>query len=456
MALLVQALVIAPPIVQCTNSTFLEDAQLSRLLSDLAQADPVFEESLRKDGGRQSGRVDVVSASTQPEEVQSVLDTAAEILRVHVFPCVLEGCQGQELWQRGVQELLAFKENYGHCIVPKMYSSSTGFQLGQWVMNQRTYKSRGKLSEEQIKQLEDLGFVWNVPDHRWQEGFNRLVDYKSVYGDVNVPQGYVTDDGHNLGVWANNQRIAMSKGKLSEEQIKQLEDLGFVWNVFDHQWQQGFDRLVAYKSVHGDVNVPVGHVTDDGYKLGSWVYEQRRSMSKGKLSEEQIKQLEDLGFVWNVPDHRWQEGFNRLVAYKSVHGDVNVPVGHVTDDGYKLGSWVYEQRRSMSKGKLSEEQIKQLEDLGFVWNVFDHQWQQGFDRLVAYKSVHGDVNVPVGHVTDDGYKLGSWVYEQRRSMSKGKLSEAKVKKLEGLGFKWKVRGGGRVTQRAKPRRRVLA
>ena len=456
MALLAQALVIAPPIVQCTNSTFLEDAQLSRLLSDLAQADPVFEESLRKDGGRQSGRVDVVSASVQPKEMQGVLERAAEILRVHVFPRVLEGCQGQELWQRGVRELCAFREAHGHCIVPRRYSSSTGFQLGQWVRYQRTYKSKRKLSEEQIKQLEDLGFVWNVPDHRWQEGFNRLVAYKSEHGDVNVPFAHVTDDGDNLGRWADRQRQSMVKGKLSEEQIKQLEDLGFVWNVHDHRWQEGFDRLVAYKSEHGNVNVPRRYVTNDGYKLGRWADNKRTFLSMGKLSEEQIKQLEDLGFVWNVFDHQWQQGFDRLVDYKSVYGDVNVPQGYVTDDGHNLGVWANNQRIAMSKGKLSEAKVKKLEGLGFVWNVFDHQWQQGFDRLVDYKSVHGDVNVPQGYVTDDGHNLGVWANNQRIVMSKGKLSEAKVKKLEGLGFKWKFRGGGRITQRAKPRRRVLA
>ena len=38
----------------------------------------------------------------------------------------------------------------------------------------------------------------------------------------------------------------------------------------------------------------------------------------------------------------------------------------VTSDGFKLGSWVRDKRVAKSMGRLSSDQIKELDDLGFV------------------------------------------------------------------------------------------
>ena len=259
-----QALVIAPPIVQCANSTCLEDAELSRLLSDLANVDPAFQQSLKTTAVTPTGRVDVVAATEmQPMQVQSMLEAAAEVLRVHVFPNVLARCGQHPLWHRGVQELQAFKNSHCHANVPFTHVTNSRFRLGRWVSRQRTKKSNGKLTKEQIEQLEELGFVWNVLDEQREQMLRRLAIYKSEHGHVNVPRGYVTDDGAKLGQWVRRQRNYKSNGKLTKEQIEQLEELGFVWNVLDEQREPMLRRLAIYKSEHGDVNVPFGYVTDD-------------------------------------------------------------------------------------------------------------------------------------------------------------------------------------------------
>jgi hypothetical protein len=36
-------------------------------------------------------------------------------------------------------------------------------QLGRWVGSQRSKYRKGKLSEDRIKRLEDIGFVWTRP-----------------------------------------------------------------------------------------------------------------------------------------------------------------------------------------------------------------------------------------------------------------------------------------------------
>ena len=129
---------------------------------------------------------------------------------------------------------------------------------------------------------------------------DKLQDYKSENGDVMVPYSYETLDGFKLGYWVSNKRAAKSKGTLRSDQIKDLDDLGFVWDVSQHQWQQGMDKLQDYKSENGDVMVPQDYETLDGFKLGIWVSNKRAAKSKGTLRSDQIKELDDSGFVWDV------------------------------------------------------------------------------------------------------------------------------------------------------------
>jgi hypothetical protein len=57
-----------------------------------------------------------------------------------------------------------------------------------------------------------------------------------------------------------------------------------------------------------------------------------------------------------------------------------------------------------------------------------------YRRLVRYKSVHGDCNVPSEWGED--FQQGIWVVKQRYRRKKGLLSEERVRKLDGIGIRW--------------------
>ena len=432
----IDALVIAPPVVQDAKGSLVEDTELIRLVSELARADHLFQTCLAENGKPALSRVRIAMDALVPD---SILEDAAQILQVRVFRNALSRSgQGSDQWEMGFQELLAYNAECGHVSVPASCQRVSGFNLGRWIQEQRRERRRGKLTPEQIERLEGLGFVWDIPSHLWVKGFEELLAYKAEHGEVLVPLRYQTIGGFKLGYWVNRQRVAKSRGKLSPEQIEQLEGLGFAWGVLNHLWVQGFEELLAYKAEHGDVLVPQSYQTIGGFKLGRWVNRQRVVKSRGKLSPEQIEQLEGLGFVWGVLNHLWVKGFEELLAYKAEHGDVLVPFSYQTIGGFKLGYWVNRQRVAKSRGKLTPEQIERLEGLGFVWDIPSHLWVQGFEELLAYKAEHGDVLVPKRYQTIGGFKLGSWVNRQRVVKSQGKLSPEQIEQLEGLGFVWGV------------------
>jgi hypothetical protein len=73
-------------------------------------------------------------------------------------------------------------------------------------------------------------------------------------------------------------------------------------------------------------------------ELGSWVQSQRRYYRNNALSDHRVNILNSIGFVWNTLDNRWDEMFQRLVAYKKQRGSTLVPAWYVVDPA--LGLWV--------------------------------------------------------------------------------------------------------------------
>lgn len=80
-------------------------------------------------------------------------------------------------WNLKYQELRAFKEDHGHCLVPTRFKRNPS--LAFWVMHQRAYYRallRGEqtyLTEERIGLLNSIGFVWEVRSSSKKQGSRR-------------------------------------------------------------------------------------------------------------------------------------------------------------------------------------------------------------------------------------------------------------------------------------------
>jgi superfamily II DNA or RNA helicase len=279
----------------------------------------------------------------------------------------------------------------------------------------------------------------------WNFSFGSLLKYYEVHGHLNIPRDFKTNDGNLLSKWVRRQRAFKNKGSLSKDRIQKLESVPeWSWNPIQENWNKMFDYLNEYVSVHGDARVNARYKTSDGSRLGGWVGHQRKSMSNGSLSKDQIKQLESLpGWSWDINDDDWNKGFDHLNDYVALHGDALVPNNFETSDGYPLGKWVQSQRYKMRKiksgkefrGVLGKNRIKQLESLpGWSWDIVEDLWNQGFDYLKNYIEVHGDSRVSSRFITSDGYPLGSWVSHQRITKISAVITEEHIQKLESLPY----------------------
>jgi hypothetical protein len=183
--------------------------------------------------------------------------------------------------------------------------------------------------------------------HEWYARVRELVDFENVNGHMNVPQVYTPNK--KLGNWVNKQRGA-ARERLSVKQLAILERVGFPWGTRKGKlfWNEKMLELEAYKEEHGNckyeatwMETPVAAILlpthdyraspnqftlyvgsrvpltiglvptkyETNPSLGRFVSTQRSEYKKFRapnartlITEERVRRLNDIGFVWALPN----------------------------------------------------------------------------------------------------------------------------------------------------------
>jgi DNA-binding TFAR19-related protein (PDSD5 family) len=206
-----------------------------------------------------------------------------------------------------------------------------------------------------------------------------------------------------------------------------LEEIGFVWNSYAADWEEGFALLKQFNKREGHCRMLTTHKEGD-YRLGGWVSRQRDN--KDSLSPQRRQRLDEIGLVWDVLAAAWEEGFAALLVFKQREGHCRMRAKHKEGD-YRLGQWVSVQRTD--KDSLSPQRRQRLEEIGFVWDLRAQQWEEGFALLKQFNKREGHCRVPQGY-KEGAYRLGGWIREQRAN--KDTLSPERRQRLDEIGFVW--------------------
>ena len=283
-------------------------------------------------------------------------------------------------WNTYYIEAKRFFEKNGNLKVPKKYVTEQGLNLGMWLATQRRVyagKVVGILTDEQIQQLDAIEMEWESgPEQKFREGLSALETYRNTYGDTDVNVSYKTEDDYALGRWVSNIRSAYKNGRLDEERKQQLDKIGMIWDVREYRWDRCYQAVAAYYEAHGDLNIPPDYVDENGNCLITWLRNQK-NIFNGKtkatpLTKEQLQKLEAIGVQWkNKYEDRWQKWYTLAELYYKEHGDLKVSSTYCMN-GEALGKWLYAVRLARrtpesSNRKLTEERIRQLDEIGMVW-----------------------------------------------------------------------------------------
>ena len=376
-------------------------------------------------------------------------------------------------WEKGFASAQKYRTEHGDLLVPVRYRDKNDFALGEWIVYNRQRYLGGNLTQNRIERLEAIGMVWSTSNDLWEQNYAAATQYYLEHGDLEVPIKYETPSGFGLGVWLGAQRAAHKAGELPQEQVERLDALGMDWtNRNDRKWMSLYDVAAAYYHEHGNLNVPSEYVTPDGVLLGKWVARQRYAYlnpdrSSARVTPERKALLDKLGMVWEKYDP-WQERYDLALAYKTEHGDLEIPSVYKTEDGVWLGSWVSRQRQALNSGSsaLSSERRKLLRILfkgerrpsdpaADHGTVREANWERNFRSAARYARKYKHLLVPASYVDSDGVRLGVWISNLRAARKNRpdsyQVTSAHIKKLNSIGMVWDARDAkwGTAYQQAK-------
>ena len=387
-------------------------------------------------------------------------------------------------WMDKYELAKAYYEHHGNLEIPTRFKTINGYeydekgiQLGLWILNQRqAYKGTGskKITKEQVELLKKIGMRFNsYNDEKWMQNYELAKVYYEHHGNLEIPTRFKTINGYEydengikLGLWILNQRQALKKGKVTDEQLKLLKEIGMIiGNVNDEKWMQNYKLAKAYYEYYGNLEIPQDFRTINGYEydesgknIGDWISNQRQAYKNNgrrKITEQQIKLLEEIGMRFiDYKDEKWMQNFELAKAYYEHHGNLEIPQNFKTINGYEydekgssLSAWISNQRQAYRKGILSIEHIELLKGISLIFeNVLDEKWNQSFELAKKYYEHYNNLKIPDSYKTLNGYeydengiKLGIWIALQRQAFignGTSKLNEERIKKLDSIGMIW--------------------
>ncbi len=214
------------------------------------------------------------------------------------------------VWTDRFKEAKAFRMKYGHCRIPEDFSENVG--LGRWAKRQRsqykfflrTRKQQQHASASSSKSTMipypsvPLKGISCINEHREPERLHQHLIHSSsmvVKGSTGM-----TIDGtkrRNDG-FENCLKVAPPErcNPLTDERIRLLDGIGFVWDLQASDWFNRFDQLVHFQNTHGNVDVPQKYPQNQS--LSNWIRTQRRRYLKGMMPQNRIALLNQIGFVW--------------------------------------------------------------------------------------------------------------------------------------------------------------
>ncbi len=305
----------------------------------------------------------------------------------------------------------------------------------------------------------------------WDNWFDLACEYVKFNGDLKMPYNFITDSTYTvsnakLGVWLYNQKVKYNNGDLEESKKIKLESIGLIVSTKDKEviWHNWYDLATKYYEHYHNLLIPCHFKTKNGYDyhadgmaLGTWIVNQRVHFRKGNISEDKIVKLNQIGMIYDLKPHlSWDEWYALASNYYNYHHNLKIAGLFKTingydynDNGYSLGTWIYNQRKKYTSKTLSQEQIAKLERIGMSFQARKKSklsWAEWYALATKYYEYYHHLQIPVNYKTingieydENGEKLGVWLKNQKKFYDNNKLTVKQIELLEAINIIWNNR-----------------
>jgi len=343
-------------------------------------------------------------------------------------------------WDERFGEYNAFKERYD--LEPSGYVKSENKSeksIAFWAGGQRRKYKKNELSQDKIDRLNSVDFIWDLKELNWDVGVKEYQIFKEK-NNSEPSRSSKNASVKALGRWSEVQRIRYNKKGLSQDKIKKLTALGFIWDLLESYWDQKFKDYNSFKKKYG--REPKDNSKDEFEKLiASWGGKQRNSYSKNKLPQDKIDKLNSIGFIWGLQQDWWEKSFKEYKLFSEKYGR---EPSRRSENERRLTSWATRQRRYYKeKIYITQSRIRKLNSIGFIWDKnIAHRWDSLFKQYNEFKERNN--REPSGYAKSENKfekMLAKWASHQRDNYKNSKLTQDRIKKLNSVDFMWKLSKG---------------
>lgn len=332
---------------------------------------------------------------------------------------------------------------------------------------------------EILKSVHDYSEI-SCSNSNTQEDEEEKEEQQEEQDDDACTQKSVESRRHNPSCSADVTSSKSNMKNKEKETVATAISIKYKPSKHDAHFDERLDMLREYKTIHGHVDVPTKY---KNRKLAKWCktlrsrYKQwasqklqqngERKSHAGSITYEQIKRLEELGFKWNLKAHRrvqyFESQFQKLLEFKMKHG--HVEVSQTIKSDRILYAWCKRIRRDFREctrndaslcgpSGLTEEYAQRLRDVGFRFEADERKtFEERIDELREFKIIYGHVDLSRKTNNIEEYNsLSLWcsqlrsaynLWENKLSNRTRGLNDERVKILKEMGFKFKVKRGGR-------------
>jgi hypothetical protein len=226
----------------------------------------------------------------------------------------------------------------------------------------------------------------------WKDRVHQLIEYREKHGHTLIPKRY--SENPALGNWVNKQRqlyrkyLANEKPcSLTSERIDVLNDIGFCWDAEAHRRTSSHNATITWWKKLEKLRIHASPSDSLPSSLTSWMRQQREEYQnyirgeECELDKEKVEALNDIDPDWwkSTRQCQWEARCKELVTYREKHGGCCVPISY---ENKRLANWVSNTRKNYNlkladrHSTLTSDQIQELNEIGFVWNRWEHEYQK--------------------------------------------------------------------------------
>ena len=360
---------------------------------------------------RKSSKVNIVLPGFSEEQDTVLLEGFEEELKNSLFDQVVERISNNwDLWLLQLKEYLKINKDYP--------STKDNIELYRWVTQQRNRKKKGVLENEEIRKLNEIEFVWDYQEWKWDSMYSELKEY-ARHNEFEPHK----EDYPEIAKWYVSQKSQLKNDRLSPHRKNLILGIQFKGTYKDRKW---YDKFAEYKlfSEENDFEPDI----ENNPELAKWMLSQKSQINGNTLDQDKMKLFNSIVFKSSF-NKRWEDSYNDLVVYRKINPNNWPPYDrkNLNSEMNKLYIFCQSIRKRYRENSLDDYWFEKMAAIDFNFDGQTDNWTKYFEEIKCLLKDRKTINQ-----SEIGNNAYSWIVRHKKKLEKGSLSPYQSRKIKEL------------------------